>query len=532
MIIDKNCIQQVLGGLIKRPSYLSEIDKYSLDVSDFSSYFERAIFIAISGLYNSGASHIGPVDIENYLRTDKTAITRFQEEGGIEYLNDIEDFCSPENFQYYYDKLKKINLLNDLKKQGINTEEFYCEELLSSQAEKINKHFESLTTKDIIDSVRKKLVSLESSYVSTDEVKTWELKDEIDELIDGLGKTIEVGLPIQGKIFNKVIDGAQKGALTICSGSSGLGKTRIAVANACYLAFPLRYNPIMEEWEQEGSCEKVLFIITEQTHIQIEKMILAYLTGINESKFKYGIFSQDELIIINQARKLIKEYSSNFILVRIPNPTIELMKTKIREEAIIHNVGYVFYDYVFISPAALGEFKGFSLRNDEILLMMVNALKNLAVELNVCVFTATQVNASADDSSKIRNEASLAGGRSQINKADNGCIMARPTAEDLQTLQSIISTYGIPNMVTDIFKVRSGEWTQVRIWSIVDLGIMRREDLFITDASMNPIEGFFDNDYYVPKYWEEKDEKAISEKIKQLNQEIGRVERKVRFSGL
>lgn len=164
--------------------------------------------------------------------------------------------------------------------------------------------------------------------------------------------------------------------------------------------------------------------------------------------------------------------------------------------------------------------------------MMVNALKNLAVELNVCVFTATQVNASADDSSKIRNEASLAGGRSQINKADNGCIMARPTAEDLQTLQSIISTYGIPNMVTDIFKVRSGEWTQVRIWSIVDLGIMRREDLFITDASMNPIEGFFDNDYYVPKYWEEEDEKAISEKIKQLNQEIGRVERKVRFSGL
>ena len=39
-------------------------------------------------------------------------------------------------------------------------------------------------------------------------------------------------------------------------------------------------------------------------------------------------------------------------------------------------------------------------------------------------------------------------------------------------------------MVTDIYKVRAGEWTQVRIWSDVNLGNLRKKDLFVTDARM------------------------------------------------
>lgn len=91
------------------------------------------------------------------------------------------------------------------------------------------------------------------------------------------------------------------------------------------------------------------------------------------------------------------------------------------------------------------------------------------------IFTSTQVNANADDNRNIRNEASLAGGRATINKADNGAIMARPTKEELESLHDLIQIHGQPNLVTDIFKVRSGQWTQVRIWSIVDLGVMRKK---------------------------------------------------------
>ena len=150
--------------------------------------------------------------------------------------------------------------------------------------------------------------------------------------------------------------------------------------------------------------------------------------------------------------------------------------------------------------------------------MMATALKDLAVELDVCVFTSTQVNANADNNTNIRNEASLAGGRATINKADNGAIMARPTKEELEILEPITSSYGRPNLVTDIFKVRSGEWTQVRIWSVVDLGRMRREDLFITDSRLEVINDFYTGDEYNIRDFEDVEFLEIKRRVDLLNE--------------
>lgn len=120
----------------------------------------------------------------------------------------------------------------------------------------------------------------------------------------------------------------------------------------------------------------------------------------------------------------------------------------------------------------------------EILLMFSTALKDLAVELNIFVLTSTQVNANADNNQNIRNESSIAGSRAVINKADIGCVMARPTKEELEFLRTEGGISFEPNIVTDIYKVRSGEWNQVRIWSDVNLGNLRKKDLFVTNARM------------------------------------------------
>lgn len=514
---NKGTIQQILGSLMKHPQFLSEIDKYSLSMTDFSTKFEKYIFTAIQGLWRNGAPKITAFDIESYMEANEGAKKLFEQQNGLEYLQDIEEFSNVENFPYYYAKLKKLNLLRDLKKQNFPVSEFYQEDLTAPDAAEINQQFEDLTVADIITAVKKRLLVLESDYAGTEEVQEWDISGDIDDIVDSFGEDGSVGLPIQGSIFNRVIDGAQRSCLTIRSGASGTGKTRNAVADACLLAFPLRYNSATAQWEQVGSNQKVLFIITEQTDKQIKKMILAYLTDINESKFKYGRFTDEEKKVIEQGKQVMKEFASNFILVRIPNPTIDLVKTKVREKVLLHDIGYVFYDYIFIGPALLNEFRGFGVRNDEVLLMMATALKDLAVELDVCVFTSTQVNANADNNTNIRNEASLAGGRSTINKADNGAIMARPTKEELETLEPIIATYGKPNLVTDIFKVRSGEWTQVRIWSIMDLGTMKREDLFITDSRLEVIKDFYSGDEYNISDFEDDELMEIKRKVDWLN---------------
>ena len=150
--------------------------------------------------------------------------------------------------------------------------------------------------------------------------------------------------------------------------------------------------------------------------------------------------------------------------------------------------------------------------------MFSTALKDLAVELNIFVMTSTQVNANADDNKNIRNESGLAGSRSIINKADTGAIMARPTTEELSTLKNITEQIGkVPNIVTDIFKVRSGKLNQVRIWSEVNLGNLRKEDLFITDARLEVIEDLnFGYNYEIN--WEEEQTKNLLEQLKHLNE--------------
>ena len=517
---DKSVVQQILGSLMQKPQLLSEVDKYHLSVTDFSTRFEKYIFSAIMNLYCKGVSSIQPIDIANYLEMDTVGKKLFEQQHGIEYLQDIIDFSNWENFSYYYDKLKKLNLLRDLKKQGFDISAFYCDDLTNPKADEINAQFELLTVTDICNGVKMKLLKLESTYAKSSELEEENAADGIRDFIQHMNNVIEVGMPLQGRMYSKIFSGAQKQALTIRSGCSGLGKTRQAVGDACYLAYPIRYNSHHRCWEQTGSCEKVLFIMTEQTMPQIRKMILAYLSDISESRFKLGNFSAEEEKILNQAADIMEKYADNLILVKMPNPTIELVKTVVRENCLTKDIGYVFYDYVFIGPALLDQFRGFSLRNDEVLLMFTTALKDLAVELNVAMFTSTQVNASADDNKNIRNEASLAGGRATINKADNGAIMARPTPEELETLAEVTNVHGIPNCVTDIFKCRSGEWTQVRVWSQVDLGRLKKKDLFVTDARLEPIADFFADsgvDDYETHEWDDEAYQDTINFLEQLN---------------
>lgn len=364
---DKSSIQQIIGCLMQRPHLLSEVDKYSLTIADFSTRFERYVFSAILGLYRQGATNIEPIDVSNFLEADDVAKKTFINCNGVEYLQDVVEFSSVENFDYYYNRLKKINLLRDLKKQNFPISDFYCEDLTDPRANEINANFESITVKEICDSIKKKLIHLESDYVQTGEVEVQNAAAGMREFVREMNDIVSIGLPVQGHIYNKVISGAEKTALTIRSGCSGLGKTRQAVGDACYLAYPVRYDSNKRQWIQTGSSEKVLFIMTEQTFPQIKKMILAYLSDINDSRFKLGHFTKEEEERLDKAISIMERFEDNLTLIKIPNPTIELVKTMVRENCLTKDISYVFYDYIFIGPALLNEFRGFNLRNDKLL---------------------------------------------------------------------------------------------------------------------------------------------------------------------
>lgn len=514
----KNDVIHILGTLMKEPSILSKTDKYQLSIADFPTRFEKYIFDAIQTLYYNGAQRITAMEIKNYLDTNEAAAIVFKKNNGFEYLEVAEDKTNDENFDYYYNHLKKINSLKELNKIGFNTEQFYKEDDgFNIETLELNKKFEKLDITDIFNTVKKDLFKVERNFLKNDVSETKKSFDDISTFLTNMKENADVGLPLQGEIFTEVLSGARKGTLCIRSGSSGLGKSRGMVGDACYLAFPMRFDTKTWSWIQEGSCEKVLYIVTEQTFPEIQSMILAYLTGFNEKKFRYNDLSPMENEVVEQALKVWEAFQDNLLITRMPNPTNELIKQTVRENVILYGVEYVFYDYIFVGPAVLNEFRGANLRNDEVLLILSTTLKDLAAELDVFVMTATQVNANADDNKNIRNEASLAGGRATINKADYGFIMARPTKEELGLLEQFITKYGVePNLVTDVFKVRAGDLTQTRIWSVFDGGNLRKRDLFITDSRLEQVDTGYDFKVnYCP--FDKETEEYINKLLKELN---------------
>ena len=73
----------------------------------------------------------------------------------------------------------------------------------------------------------------------------------------------------------------------------------------------------------------------------------------------------------------------------------------------------------------------------------------------------------------------------------------------------------MPNMVTDVYKVRSGQWNQVRIWSFIDLGNLRKEDLFVTDVKMDIIP--FGNEFQYIEDWDSEEWKEFEEQLEYVN---------------
>lgn len=512
-MVDKNSIIQIFGSLMKKPNLLSESDKYQLTLDDFYYKFDKYIFAAIENLYRGGANRIQPIDVENYLQTNGAASIIFKKNNGIEYLQDAEYLSELQNFDFYYKRLKKINLLTRLQENGFDISEFYIEDLTNPKALDVNKNFETLEIDDILDALKRKVLNLENQFTQNEVTQTESAFEGIEDIIKNAVENVDIGAPVQGELLNEVMSGARLGTFIVRSAASGTGKTRQAVGDACLIAYPFRYEPMKKKWEQIGSGRKVMFIATEQTIPEIQKMILAYLTGFNESKFRYGNFTKEEERIIRQAVWIMERYKDNFFIVQMPSPRIDLVKNLVREQVLLHGIEYVFYDYIFISPSLLTEFKGVNLRNDEILLMFSTALKELAVELNVCVFSSTQVNANADSNVNIRNESSIAGSRAIINKADIGMVMARPTKEEIDFFASMGEA--TPTMVTDVYKVRSGAWTQVRIWSTVDLGNLRKVDLYITNSRLEMITDF-EKHFLYQIDWEGNDFVEVEKKVNEL----------------
>ena len=491
-LYDKSAVLIVLGSLIKKPSLLLD-SKYNITESDFAERFHKIIFSSIYNLFYSNVVNITPNEIDRYLTAFGAQKRIFDENDGLDYCEKLQKISPVENFDYYYNILKKYSLLRSLKEQGFDTKAFINDDLVDPiKVQKMMERFNKLTINDILNEVERNLVSVKNLYYYKAANEEQHIGQGLQDLKEKLKVSPEIGLPMFGKIMNTICRGSRRKAFYLKSHPSGYYKTRGLVEEASCVSIPWYYNTVTKRWENRGFNQPTLFITTELEIEEISTMFLANISGVPEQNILDGRYENDEEQRVDKAIEILQE--SQLYIVHFPDYSSAEIENKIKEYVILHGIEYVYFDYIFEASKLIAEMSNLAgriaVRQDTILASFATKLKDLCNELDIHISTATQVSDGWQES-KHPDSSLIKACKSLAEKTDIAYIGLPPTKEDLNILSQTILAQGFyktPNMCYHIYKVRRGTWNKIRLYVYFDGSTCRTEELFATDNNLELLE--------------------------------------------
>lgn len=508
---DKMAMRQVIGCLMLNPLLFLEYPDIS--PTDFDDKAIRVCFVIIKNLYEEGAQKLTPIEVDLEIEKRGGASLQIYKQGnGIDILNTAYEFAEPSNIKMYYTRLKKYSLLQRLLKNKYDISEFYIADKDVDDPIKeaaIQAHFDESSVEDILNAVESKYAVIRNDFLGGGRSES-DPAEGIDSLIERLKQFPSVGLSLEGDIFSTACRGARPGCFYLKSASTSAGKSRTSIFDACHIAYPIRWNHQLKtftyEVDKDGvvcGAHKVLFIVTEMDKEELQTIMLAYLSGVDEDHILTGHYEGfgEEEARVKYAAKIMKDYAGYFLIEEISDPNLTNVEATIKKYVVTEDVKYIWFDYIHTTASMMNQFSRNNLREDSILMMFSNQLKQIARDYNVFIFSATQVNAGAmTDDGEFKNETCIRGAKAVADKADMAYIMTRVTDKfwskmlpEIQTAarNGILDAEYInnkrPTHVLDIYKMRRGRYKNVRIWTRLHLGTGYREDLFITTADNQPI---------------------------------------------
>ena len=115
--------------------------------------------------------------------------------------------------------------------------------------------------------------------------------------------------------------------------------TRSMIADACYIACDEIYDERFG-WIHNGIKESVLFISTEQEIEEVQTMMLAFLSNVNEEHILNGFYENDEEERVRKAAHILME--SPLYIEELPDFSLQDVEDRIRKNIREHEVKYVF----------------------------------------------------------------------------------------------------------------------------------------------------------------------------------------------
>lgn len=266
--------------------------------------------------------------------------------------------------------------------------------------------------------------------------------------------------------------------------------TRSMVADACYFACERIYDSQFG-WIRSGPGQPTLYISTEQDLEEIQTMMLAFISNVNEDHIIYNEYEDGEEERVREAAQMLAE--APLYVETMPDFSLQDVENTIKKNLRDHKVRYICHDYLHSSLKILEEITrrsgGLKLREDNVLFMLSTKLKDICVKYGVFIISATQLsgdytNAEAPDQNLLRGAKSIA------DKVDYGCILLPVRSDDLVKLEPILNSkiFEEPVIKISVYKNRRGRYKGIYLWCKANLGTCRIQPMFATTYGYELIE--------------------------------------------
>lgn len=492
--VDITATMQVIGNIYNNPQLLDFTDKYTITDEDFADDFHRIAFGAIYKIYELGADKITLENISDFFSSRPKNAAIFKQNKGEEWLLKVSENSVAEAFDYYYGRMKKFSLLRAYDKYGIDVSDIYdVDNILDAKKKQYQEdNLDNSTLEQIAEKIENKIESIRLQYVDDTFGQAIQAGEDIDDLIDRLKEHPEVGTPLYGQLINTVTRGARLKKFYLRSAATGVGKTRAMIADACYIAC----NKIYDErfgWIHNGVSEPTLFIATEQDKEEIQTMMLAFLSEVNEEHILNGQYSEGEETRVREAAAILK--ASPLYIEELSDFSLKDVEDKIKKNIRDNNIKYAFFDYIHTSMKILEEITrrsgGVKLREDNILFMLSTRLKDICNQYGIFIMSSTQLNSDYQQS-ETPDQNLLRGAKSIADRIDYGSILLGVRDDDLVKLEKVLNTnvFERPTIKMSIYKNRRGRYKGLYLWCKADLGCCRINPMFATtyDYELIPID--------------------------------------------
>lgn len=386
----------ILGGMFENPDLYIDYGKLIKSKYDFSEEENKWLYNKFELFYlqfcdKREKSEISENQFNVFMLQNEEDAKKYKEIGGWSFIEQIKNHTDKDNFEGYFDILKKYALIRELHGKGFPVAKIFD-----------YKNFEKLTGEQILNIIQFNINTIITEVCNTKGIAL--VTSNTVEHIESYMNSPYLGVPFKFKALTDLFLGQNKGDLMLSFGYVNSGKSRKSVSMMADLAFIQN--------------KKIVALDNEMSYVKIKNAMITtilndpaygYCLNIPERNIKLGIYKDD-----NERKKVLDiarfiEANKNWYFVEMYKYSDMDIEREIKKYVI--GLGCEFVNY--------GTLKGFKSEDWSVMKQTATHLKNLAGELGVFIHAQAQMTMESNNMNIFElSEQNIASAKQIVHVAD------------------------------------------------------------------------------------------------------------------